>query len=43
MAVQSVSPGYVEAMGLDLVVGRTFTDRDTADAPAAVLPPGDAA
>ena len=37
VAVQSVSPGYVEAMGLDLVAGRTFTDRDTADAPAAVL------
>ena len=37
VAVQSVSPGYVEAMGLDLVAGRAFTDRDTADAPAAVL------
>lgn len=37
VAVQSVSPGYVEAMGLDLVAGRTFTDRDTADAPPAVL------
>ena len=37
VALQSVSPGYLEAMGLDLVAGRTFTDRDTADAPAAVL------
>ena len=37
VALQSVSPGYVEAMGLDLVAGRTFTDRDTADAPAVVL------
>ena len=37
VALQSVSPGYFEAMGLDLVAGRTFTDRDTADAPAVVL------
>ncbi len=37
VAVQSVSPGYVEAMGLGLVAGRTFTDRDTADAPAVVI------
>ena len=37
VAVQSVSPGYFEAMGIDLVAGRTFNDRDTTDAPAAVM------
>ena len=37
VAVQSVSPGYFEAMGIDLVAGRTFSDRDTANAPAAVV------
>ena len=37
VTLQSVSPGYFEAMGLDLVAGRTFTGRDTADAPAAVV------
>ena len=37
VAVQSVSPGYFAAMGIDLVAGRTFTDRDTTDAPAAVM------
>ena len=37
VAVQSVSTGYFEAMGIDLVAGRTFTDRDTVDAPAAVI------
>ena len=37
VAVQSVSPGYFAAMGIDLVAGRTFSDRDTTDAPAAVM------
>ena len=37
VAVQSVSPGYFAAMGIDLVAGRTFRDRDTTDGPAAVL------
>ncbi len=37
VALQSVSPGYFRAMGIDLVAGRTFTDRDTVDAPPAVV------
>ena len=37
IALQSVSPGYFRAMGIDLVAGRTFTDRDTVEAPAAVV------
>jgi hypothetical protein len=32
-----VLSGYVEAMGLDVVAGRAFIDRDTAAAPAVVL------
>ncbi|MYD71452.1 MAG: FtsX-like permease family protein [Acidobacteria bacterium] len=37
IAMQSVSPGYFTAMGIDLVAGRTFTDRDTLEAPPAVV------
>ena len=37
IAMQSVSPGYFEAMGINLVAGRTFTDRDTLEAPPAVV------
>ena len=37
IAMQSVSSGYFEAMGIDLVAGRTFTDRDTVEAPPAVV------
>ena len=37
VAMQSVSSGYFQAMGIDLVAGRTFTDRDTVEAPAAVV------
>lgn len=34
---QSVSPGYFEALGIDLQAGRVFDRRDTADAPAVVV------
>ena len=37
IALQSVSSGYFQAMGIELVAGRTFTDRDTVEAPAAVV------
>ena len=37
VAVQAISSGYFEAMGIDLVAGRTFTDRETTDAPPAVI------
>ena len=37
VAVQSISSGYFEAMGIDLVAGRTFTERDTTGAPGAVV------
>jgi putative ABC transport system permease protein len=34
---QVVTPGYFEALGTPLRAGRTFTDRDTADAPAVIV------
>ncbi len=37
IAVQAVLPEYFRAMGIRLVAGRPFTDRDTADAPGAVM------
>ncbi len=36
-AVQAVSPGYFDAMGIDIVAGRAFTWRDTVGSPGAVV------
>jgi putative ABC transport system permease protein len=32
-----ITPGYIEAMRIRLITGRTFTDLDTADRPLAVI------
>jgi putative ABC transport system permease protein len=37
MNLQTVTPGYFRAMEIRLVRGRVFTDRDTANAPGAVI------
>jgi hypothetical protein len=37
VGLQSVTPGYFRAMGISLVEGRVFDDRDDADAPGVVL------
>jgi putative ABC transport system permease protein len=37
MNLQTVTPGYFRAMEIRLVRGRAFTDRDTANAPGAVI------
>lgn len=37
MHYQVVTPGYFRAMGIQLVAGRDFDDRDRADAPAVIV------
>ena len=37
VAIQAVSPGYFQAMGINLVEGRAFTARDMADTPGVVV------
>jgi putative ABC transport system permease protein len=37
MELRIVSPGYVEALGVQLLDGRAFTDRDTLQAPGVAL------
>jgi putative ABC transport system permease protein len=36
-AINIVSPGYLHAIGVPLISGRTFTPRDSADAPKVVI------
>jgi len=37
LSVQAITPAYFETMGIPLLAGRTFNDRDTADAPRVVM------